>query len=119
MPQRFAIQFCAVVLSEGREAIHVGYEAVVVMPLKEVDEFVDDDVFEAVGGFLMSSRLSQMRRAAMLQVPHFVFICLTPRAVSWTPMMGCHLAMRGAIFCQGVPLHYVGSTRVWLLDELW
>ena len=51
MLQRLPVQFLTVVLPEGHEAVHVGDEAVVVMSLEQVDHFVDDDVFEAVGGF--------------------------------------------------------------------
>ena len=50
-----------------------------------------------LSGFLASSRFSQIRAALVLQLPHLVFIFLTPQVVIVTPKMGCHLASKGAI----------------------
>ena len=40
----------------GEAVVHEGAEAVGVVAFEEVDEFVDEDVFEADGGLLASSR---------------------------------------------------------------
>src|ERR1035437_3956035 len=48
-------------------------------------------------GFLASSRFTQMRRASMLQVPHRVFIFLTPHSATLTPKTACHFSMSGGI----------------------
>lgn len=45
MTQWWAIEFLAVVLPEGHEAVHVGSEALVVVAFVQVDHLVDDDVF--------------------------------------------------------------------------
>jgi hypothetical protein len=44
------------------------------------------------GGFLISSRLSQMRPALGLHEPHLVFMRLMPQAATSTPSLACHLA---------------------------
>ena len=77
----------------GQEAIHQLAEAVIVIVFEEVDHFVDDDVFEAWGGFLISSRLIVMRWAAMLRLPQRVLMRRTPHAATCTPSTGSHLAI--------------------------
>jgi hypothetical protein len=47
-----AVEFFAVVVPEGHEAVHIAYKGGVVLAFEEVDEFVDDDVFEAAYYFL-------------------------------------------------------------------
>jgi hypothetical protein len=49
------------------------------------------------GGFLANSKFSQTRRASMRQLPHFVFIFLTPHSAASTPIMGCHFASSGGM----------------------
>jgi len=45
-------------------------------------------------GFLASSRLTHIRRASGLQVPHFVFIFLMPNSLTLTPILFSHNSMR-------------------------
>jgi hypothetical protein len=58
----------------------------------QMKQFVDDDIFQTRSGFLASSRLHQTRREAGLQLPHLVFIFLTPQAAALTPRIGCHFS---------------------------
>ena len=44
MPQRCPIEFLAVVLPQRHETIHVGNETLVVMTLKQMNHFMDNDV---------------------------------------------------------------------------
>jgi hypothetical protein len=47
MCQRFTIQTLAQRSPLGQKDIHVGSEAVVVMPLQEMHHFVNQDIFQA------------------------------------------------------------------------
>lgn len=50
MPDRQAVEGGAVVGPGGEVVVHEGVEALVVAGFEEVDEFVDEDVFETGGG---------------------------------------------------------------------
>ena len=51
--------------------VQQGDEPLIVMRLDEVNEFVNDEIFEALHRLFRHSRFSQVRRAATLHAPHF------------------------------------------------
>src|SRR6266851_3756824 len=52
MPQWLAVKLLAVELPQRHEAIHMGDETLVMMALEQVNHFMDNDVLQAMHGFL-------------------------------------------------------------------
>jgi len=94
MAHRQPIQLFSIVAPLRHQPIHQRDKAVIVGPFEQVRHLVNNDVFEAFGRLLARSVLKRMLRLAGLQLPHFVFICLTKTRRTLTPTIGSHLAIR-------------------------
>ena len=66
----------------GRPASRQVREAFAVVAFEEVDHLVHDDVIQAVRRLLDQFQVEPMRRLAV-QVPHLVFIRLTPHSAPY------------------------------------
>ena len=91
------------------ELIHQFPEPVGVIPLQQMDHLVDNNVLrgtEPVSS--QTSRFSQIRRASVLQLPHLVFIFLTPQSSTVTPSASCHFAISGGsgLWLFSIPLEH-------------
>lgn len=62
----------------GHETVHVGDEAVVVVTFEQVDQFVDDDVFQTMPRFFDQFEIEPDAAGFDVAGAHLVFICLTP-----------------------------------------
>lgn len=74
MRERAAIQPFTEMFPVGYEFIHKEGKADVVTGFQEINQFMDNDIFEAFARFLARSLLERMLRVDGLQLPHLVFI---------------------------------------------
>jgi len=79
------------------------------LPWRRVTRWLTPPTMHSTG-FLASSQFSQTRRPAGVQLPHFVFVRLTPQALPWTPSLACHVVNIGATKALGCSRYQRSST---------
>lgn len=95
MTDRQPIQFFFVKLPLGHKLTDVSQEAIVVVPFQQMDHFVNDNIFKTIGWLFGKFQIDPNAFLfTMLQVPHLVFICLTPQSLIVTPINFSHFSIR-------------------------